>query len=641
MTLAPPATVRPAPSRRRRTPLGALLRTATALVALPLAGIAQDSGEADGDVITSHGYTNYGELKYGPDEVLSYVNPDAPKGGELSTWSIGNYDSFNNYARSGVAAALASIGTERLMTETADDPYGMYCFLCTRVEYDEDRTYATFTLRDDVTFQDGTPMTAEDVKFTQELFVEQGIPEFRRAAAQFYESVEVIDDHTIRFNFSDYMPERVRVQQAGSSPVFSKSWFEENEIRLDESQNEPFMATGPYVLDDADFGRRIIYARNDDYWGEDLPMNQGRNNFDRIRVEYFADSSAALEAFKAGEYLYRTESDPADWNTGYEFNAMRDGYVTREEIPDGTVAQRFSWVFNLDKEKWQDARVRRAIAMVFNFAWSNKTLYYDSYRQPESYWSGTDLAASGEPDEAERALLQPLVDEGLLDESILTEPAQEPVAHEASKNQPSRRIIRAAGALLSEAGWETGDDGIRRKDGQPLTLTIIQFNPTYDKVITPFLRNLSLIGVDGNLERVDTAQYVERRRAGNFDLTNQSFQMGFEPSTGLRQWFGSEVADDSSRNIMRLRSDAADRLMDVITEEAQTLEELTTATHAFDRTLRALSFDVPFYYNPDNWVAYYNVYKHPEPLPPLAVGALDFWWYDQEAADELRAAGAF
>ena len=639
MTPAKPARARARTLPGLRPLLTGIVLAGTALSATAPPAPAQ---KADGQGVTvSHGYTNYGELKYGPDAQLAYVNPDAPKGGELSTWSIGTYDSFNPYARVGVAASLASIGTERLMTEVADDPYGMYCFLCTSVEYDDARTYATFTLRDDVTFSDGTPMTAEDVKFTQQLFVEQGIPEFRRSAAQFYDSVEVIDDYTIRFNFSDYMPMRVRVQQAGSSPVFSKAWFEANEIRLDDSQTEPFMSTGPYVLGSADFGRQIVYTRNEDYWGNDLPMNRGRNNFDRIRIEYFADSSAALEAFKAGEYLYRTETDPADWNTGYDFRAMQNGYVTKEEIPDGTVAQRFSWNFNLDKEKWQDPRVRKAIAMMFNFAWSNKTLYYDAYGQPESFWTGTDLAATGVPDAAEAAILQPLVDEGLLDASILTEPAAVPVEHDASTNQPGRRIVRAAGALLDAAGWESGDDGIRVKDGERLTLTFIQFNPTYDKVITPFLSNLRQLGVDGRLEKVDTAQYVERRRAGNFDLTNQAFQMGFEPSTGLEQWFGSEVADDSSRNIMRLRDEAVDRLIDVITEDTRTLEELTTATHAFDRTLRSIGFDIPFFYNPDNWVAYYNVYKHPEELPPLAVGVLDFWWYDADAAAELRAAGAY
>ncbi|MBV0913214.1 extracellular solute-binding protein [Anianabacter salinae] len=617
--------------------LSALLSLSVAVLALALTATLAKAQE--GEVITSHGYTNFGELKYQPGDTLDYVNPDAPGGGEYSTWSIGNFDSFNQYAIAGVAAALNTIGTERLMTSTLDDPYGAYCFLCETVEYDEARTYAEFTLRDDVTFADGTPMTAHDVAFTNQLFTEQGIPEYRQAAVQFYDSVEVIDDHTIRFEFSDYMPAKVRVQQAGSTPVFSKAWFEETGARLDKPSETPFMSTGAYVLDEVDYNRRVVYRKNPDYWGAEHPLSQGSNNYETIRVEYFGDTSAALEAFKAGEYLIRNESDPADWNTGYDFPAAQAGNVVREEIPDGSVAQRFSWNFNLNREKWQDIRVRRAVAMMFNFEWSNDTLYFGDYGQPISFWTGTDLAADGLPTEGELALLQPLVDEGLLDAAILTEPARVPVEHSADSNQPARSIIREANRLLDEAGWELGEDGVRTKDGERLTLNFIQFNARYDRVITPFLANLALIGVDGELERMDTAQYVERRRGSDFDLTNQIFSMGFEPSTGLGQWFGSEGADESSRNIMRLKNEGVDRLLKEI-ENTTELQPLIDATNALDRTLRHLSFDIPYFYLPDTWVAYWDVYRHPDDLPPLGTGALDFWWVDAERLDALRASGA-
>lgn len=591
------------------------------------------------DVTISHGYSNFGDLKYGPGEVLDYVNPDAPKGGEYSTWSLGNFDSFNQYARAGVPAALNTIGDESLMIGTLDDPYGSYCLLCETVEYDEARTYATFKLREDVTFADGTPMTAHDIAFTARLFIEQGIPEYRQSASQFYESIDVLDDHTIRFVFTDFMPPKVRVQQAGGTPAFSQAWFEENDVRLDESTTEPFMATGPYVLDSVDYNRRVVYRKNPDYWGADLPINQGRNNFETVRIEYFADTSAALQAFQTGAYLLRFESDPGDWNTGYDFPAVQEGNVVTEEVPDSSVAQRFSWNFNLNREKWQDIRVRRAIAMMFNFEWSNATLYYDDYARPQSFWTGTDLEATGAPSDGELALLEPMVNEGLLDPAILEETARMPAENAAGSARPARGTIREAAALLDEAGWEPGPDGIRTRDGERLTLDIIQFDSRYDKVITPFLSNLELIGVDGTLERVDSAQYVQRRRGDDFDLTNQAFQMGFEPSTGLRQWFGSEGADESSRNIMRLKNEAVDDLLETI-NDATTLEELTTATQALDRVLRFLAFDIPVYYLPDTWIAYWNVYDHPETLPPLGAGALDFWWYDADAAAELRQSGA-
>lgn len=590
-------------------------------------------------VTESYGYSNFGVLKHGPDIAnLPYVNPDAPKGGEISVWSQGNFDSFNQYAREGVPAALNTIGTERLMMNADDDPYGAYCLLCTSLEYPDDKSWVIFNLRDDVTFQDGRPMTAEDVAFSHRLFLEQGIIEYRRLVERYFDGVEVLGPYRIKFSFTDEAAVRDRIGLAGFTPVFSKAWFEETGARLDESTKQPFMATGAYVLDSFDQNRRVIYARNPDYWGYDHPLNKGRYNFDRIRVEYFADATAALEGFKSGAYTFRVEGSSRDWATGYDFPNLNKGYVTKTEIPDGNVGQRLSWVFNLDKPKWQDKRVRQAIGLMFNFAWSNETLFFDLYKQPTSFWPGTDLAATGTPTPEEVALLQPFVDEGLVDPAVLTDEVSVPVQHDSDKNQPNRRILREASKLLDEAGWITGDDGIRRKDGETLEVVIIQFSPLYDRIVTPYVNNLKALGVDARLERMDTAQYVERRRAGDFDLTNQGFQMGFEPSGGLLQWFGSATADDSSRNLARLRNEAVDRLIKVVMD-ADTLDELTTSVHALDRLLRSLNYEIPLWYNDATWVAYYNQYSHPDPLPPLALGQFDFWWYDAEGAASLRADG--
>lgn len=613
---------------------------AAAMVALTLATL-QGAGAAE-DVTVSYGFSNFGALKYPADfDHLDYVNPDAPKGGEISLWSQGSFDSFNQYARDGVPAALNTIGSESMLTSTADDPYGAYCLLCTTLEYPADLSFVTFNLRDDVTFSDGTPMTAEDVAFSFNLFQTQGISEYRRIVEGFIDRVEVETPHRITFYFKPEASLRDRVGVAGGTPVFSKAWFEKTGARLDKSTKEPFLSTGPYVLDSFDYNRRVVYKRNPDYWGNDIPLNKGRNNFDRIRVEYYGDSDAAFEGFKAGEYTFRNESDPENWATGYNFDAIRKGWARTETIPDGNVGTHLSWVFNLDRPHWQDARVRQAIGMAFNFPWSNQTLFHGLYSRPVSFWPNTDLAATGTPTEAEVALLKPLVDKGLLDAAILTDDAAAPPENAAATNRPERGNARAAAALLEEAGWKTGSDGIRRNDkGEVLSLTIIQYNPFYDKVVNPFIENLKLIGVQAKLERVDTAQYVERRRKGDFDLANQAFDMNFEPSIGLEQWFGSKTADDSSRNLMRLRDPAVDALIgDVIA--AKTVEELTTSVHALDRALRAKAFDIPLWYNPDNWVAYYDFYRHPDTLPPLQVGQLDFWWYDADKAAELKAAGAY
>jgi microcin C transport system substrate-binding protein len=513
--------------------------------------------------------------------------------------------------------------------------------MCTTLEYAEDLSFVTFNLRDDVTFSDGTPMTAEDVAFSFNLFQTQGISEYRRIVEGFIKSVEVESPYRITFHFNEDASLRDRVGLAGGAPVFSKAWFEKTGARLDKSTKTPFMSTGPYVLDSFDYNRRVVYRRNPDYWGENLPFNKGRNNFDRIRVEYFADGDAAFEGFKAGDYTFRAENSAQDWAQSYDFEAISKGWVKKETIPDGNVGGRLSWVFNLDRAKWQDPKVRKAIENMFNFAWANQTLFYGLYQRPVSYWSNTDLAATGKPSEGEIALLKPLVDQGQLDASVLTDDAVVPMEYDAATNRPDRRAIRAAAALLEEAGWTTGGDGIRRNAaGEALTLTIIQYNPIYDKVINPFIENLRLLGIQGKLERVDTAQYVERRRTGDFDLANQLFDMGFEPSIGLYQWFGSKTADDSSRNLMRLRNPAIDQLIDKVIA-TKTLDDLKTSVRALDRALRAVGFDIPLWYNAESWVAYYDFYRHPDKLPPLQVGQLDFWWYDADKAAELKAAGAY
>lgn len=403
------------------------------------------------EVKTSYGFSNFGELKYPADLAhLDYVNPDAPKGGEISIWALGSFDSFNQYAMEGAAAALNTIGSESILTSTADDPFGMYCLMCKTLEYPEDLSYVTFNLRDDVKFADGTPVTAEDVAFSFNLFATQGISEYRKVVEGFVDKVEVESPYRITFRFNPASPVRDRVGIAGGTTVFSKAWFEKTGSRLDKTSKAPFLSTGAYVLDSFDFNRRVIYKRNPDYWGENLPINKGRNNFDRIRVEYYADNSAAFEGFKAGDYTFRGESDPQIWATGYTFDALSKGWAKKETIPDGNVGTRLSWVFNLDRPNWKDPKVRAAIGAMFNFAWSNKTLFYGLYQRPVSYWSNTDLAATGLPDAGETALLKPLVDEGLLNASILTDEASVPPEYPDATNRPDRTAIRAAAALLDE-----------------------------------------------------------------------------------------------------------------------------------------------------------------------------------------------
>ncbi len=622
---------------RGRAPARAVWAATLAIGALAAGSGWAQEGER---IIVSHGYSNFGELKYGPGEAFSYVNPDAPKGGEISLDAQGNFDSFNVYTRKGVPAGNTGLLYENLMIQAADDPYSLYCYLCETIEYPESLDWVVVNLRDDVTFSDGTPMTADDLKFTIDLFLEQGITEFRSVFAAYFKSVEVLDEGKLRFEFSEAAPKRERVGLVGFWNPFSRAWFERTGARLDESTTEPFLGTGAYILDSFDIGRRLTYKKNPDWWGADHPLNSGRYNFDTIRVEYFSDAVAAHEGFKAGEYTFRSENSSKSWATAYDFPAVAKGWVRTETLFNGNISNAQGFIFNLRREKWQDPRVRDAVRMLFNFEWSNETLFYGLYTRPYSFWGGSDLAAEGVPTEGELALLRPLVEAGLLDQGILTEPAVTAPVNDAAQNAPSRRVLRAASQLLEEAGWVTGDDGLRRNaKGETLELVFVENSPLFDRIVNPYVENLRRVGIDARLERVDTAQYVERRRSGDWDLVNQSPGQGFEPDTGLKQWFGSETADDSSRNLMALRDPAVDRLIDVVIA-AETLDDLKPSVRALDRVLRAQGFWIPQWEKQEYWVAYWDMYRHPDTLPPLALGVIDFWWYDAEAAARLDAAGA-
>jgi len=589
-------------------------------------------------IIKTHGYNFFGDLKYPADYPhANYVNPNAPKGGEISQWGQGTFDSFNPYTRKGRFGFLGNIGHEDILMTFADDPTASYCLLCETMEYPEDLSWVIYNLRPEVRFADGTNWTAEDLKFTFDLFMEQGLPSFRSAFGSFVKDVEVLDPHRIKFVFHDDSPERDRIPLSGIFSAFSKKWFEDTGARLDESSLTPIMGTGAYELESYDINQRIVYKRRDDYWGKELPFALGRQNFDRIRIEYFADSSAAFEAFKAGEYTFRVESTSKIWATGYDFTAIENGWAVKAELPNGNIAQAQSYVFNMRREKFQDRRVREALGLMFNFEWSNESLFYGIYERVQGFWGNSDLEAVGTPTEGEFALLKPLVDQGLLDSSILSNEAR--ISPVSGTRPLDRKALRKASALLDEAGWEVGDDGMRRKNGELLSVEILESSPSFDRVHNPFIENLKKLGVDAKLNRVDPAQETARTRTYDFDMTVHSLTQSREPSTGLKQWFGSEAVDESSRNLMGLQDPAVDALIDVIVA-AKTKDELRNGVRALDRVLRAELFWVPQWFKDVYTVAYYDQYEYPDPLPETALGNLDFWWFNQDKHEALVAAGA-
>ena len=607
---------------------------------LVLAGLLLSTLPLRAEVLVSHGISTFGDLKYPADfPHLEYVNPDAPKGGEISVWSFGGFDSMNPYSVKGRAGALSSVFYESLLTDVADETGSAYCLLCENLEYPPGREWVIFNLREGAKFSDGSPLTAEDVAFSYELFLTKGLTDFRTVLAQQVEGVEVLGPHRVKFTFKAGFPTRDLPQTVGGLPVLSKAQYEASGGDLEEGSTTPFLGSGPYVLDRMEMGKTLTYKRNPDYWGGDLPINKGRGNFDRIRIEYYADYNAAFEGFKAGNYTFRDEASSITWATGYDFPAVTSGAVKKVQLPSGTKASGQGFLINLRREKFQDPRVRQAIGLMFNFEWSNETLFYGLYERVNSVWENSVLEATGVPGPEEVAVLKPLVDEGLLPEAILNEEAV--MAPVSGERQLDRGNLRRASALLEEAGWVAGADGIRRNaKGETLKLEILNDSQTFDRVILPYVENLRRAGIDATMTRIDNAQLEARERppAYDFDMVVGNARASLIPGAELKQFFGSETADVSAFNLMGLKSKAADRLIEQVIA-ATTREEMETRTRALDRVLRREYFWVPQWFKADHTVAYYDLFGHPEVLPPFSRGELDFWWYDEEKAAAVKAAG--
>ena len=587
-------------------------------------------------LLKSHGYSFFGDLKYAYDfEHLNYVNPDAPKGGEISTWGFGTFDSMNPYSRKGRAGALASLHFESLMIGTADEIGALYGLLASSLEYPDDVSYVIFEMRPEARFSDGTPVTAEDAKFTYELFLKEGLPSYKSVLSQIVERAEVLGPHKLKYVFKPGSPKRDRIPTVGSLPVKSKVWFEKTGAALDESRMEPAVGSGRYVLDSYEVNRWIRYKRNPSYWGDDLPIQRGRGNFDNIRIEYFADGNAAFEGFKSGAYTFKLENSSKTWATGYDFPAVENGYVIKKTLPDGGIATGQSFVMNLRQPHFKDIRVREAISYLFNFEWSNESLFYGQYERVHSFWENSEFAATGVPSTAELALLTPIADK--LPEGVLTEEA---VMAKGSGNRATDRTnLRAASTLLQEAGWNVGSDGLRRNaSGKILKIEILERSPAFDRVVLPFVENLKAVGIDAVYNRVDPAQYTDRTRNFDFDIITDQFPMSMEPGSGLKQYFGSETADQSLFNTMGIKSEGVDALIEHVLTSIDK-ETLKTSVMALDRALRSYRFWVPQWYNATHRVAYWNMYEHPEEIAPYALGQFDYWWFNAEKAKNLKDNG--
>ncbi len=580
-----------------------------------------------------HGLSAFGDLALPQDfSHFAYANPEAPKGGTLALigWGgVTTFNSLNNYILKGDAAQGLDLLFDSLMVRAADEPDAVYGLIAERAEIADDGKSVTFTLRPEARFSDGTPVTAEDVVFSFEALKEKGHPLFNQQLRDVV-SAEALDPRTVRYTFEGDLVRDLPLTVSGL-PVFSKAYYSDK--AFEETTLEPPLGSGPYLVDDFAQGRTITYRRNPDYWAKDLPVNKGRWNFDKIRYEYFRDRTAGMEAFKAGAYDLREEFTSKVWATEYEFPAIRDGRVKKDVLPDETPSGTQGFFINTRRDKFQDPRLREALALAFDFEWTNRNIFYGLYDRTKSFFENSPMEAEGTPSEQERALLESLsvdVPAAALDHAVLP-----PVSNGSGQD---RDLLRQASELLDEAGWRIENRKRVNADGEQLEIEFLTFEPTFERIIAPYVKNLKLLGIDARIRRVDPAQYQRRLKDFDFDITTQRYVMSNTPGVELRSYFGSQAADlEGSLNLAGIKDPAVDALIEKVIA-AKSRDDMTTAARALDRTLRAGHYWVPHWYKGSHTIAYWDKFSRPETKPKYDRGILDTWWFDEAKAEETQSA---
>lgn len=624
----------PAPARGLRA-LGLAV-----LISLAPGARAQDAptaGTTAAGTIVSHGISAFGDLKYPAGFAhFDYVNPDAPQGGTMSFRGTGGsqtFDSLNAFILKGEPAQGLGLLYDSLLAASADEPDSSYGLVAESLEYPADRSWVTFTMRPEATFSDGTPITAEDVVFTWQVLMEKGEP-YYQIMLQDIATVEALDPHRVKFTFREGAATRDLPSLAGGLSILPKHYYDT--VDFSASTLTPPVGSGAYVIADVKPGKSIKYCKNPDYWGKALPVNIGTGNFGCIVYQYFADNTAAFEALKVGDYLFHEEFFSSLWATAYDFPAIENGWVKRETIPDGRPSGTQGFWMNLRRDKLQDPRVREAIGLMFNFEWTNATLFAGLYERTTSFFQNSPMAASGLPEGEELAVLEKYRAE--LPPEIFTEPAYEPPVNKPEKTD--RAAIRKASKLLDEAGWKVGPGGLRVNDrGEKLSIEFIDDNPSFERVTNPFIQNLRQVGIDASYRQIDPAQMQERQKNFDYDIIPGRLVMSLSPSIELRTLYGSSGADSpGTLNWTGLADPVVDALIeDIIASDSR--PQMEARVRALDRVMRQKQIWVPNWSKASFWVAYWDVFGRPE-TPPLYSRGDSYWWFDQAKYDKLKAEGA-
>ena len=562
---------------------------------------------------------------------FDYVNPEAPKGGSINLPAFGSFDTLNPFTLKGIpAAGISELMFEPLMEQSLDEPFSQYGLLAKDVHLAADGLSVTYRLRDEARFFDGSPVTAEDVKFSFDtLKSKQAHPRYR-----FYwsdiTSATVVDSKTVRFNFARVNPELHLI--AGSIPIFSRRWVG-NKTFDNVVLTEP-LTSGPYRIAHYELGKYITFERNPDYWGRDLPVRRGMYNFDRITFKYYRDSSVALEAFKAGEFDFMPVYNSKEWARDYQGPKFDQGLIIKKLFHHSNDAGMQGFVFNLRRPMFQDIRVRRAISLAFDFEWSNRNLFYNQYERCDSYFSNSELAARGIPQGDELALLEPYRQQ--LPPQLFTQ-AWKPT----STNPPGslRDNLLRAKKLLEEAGWHYRDGALRNASGTPLRFELmLSQNPKgFGRIAAPFARNLAKIGIEMTYRDVDSALYQRRSDTFDFDMMVTTFPESMSPGNELKDKFSSGSAEqEGSDNVMGVKNPVVDAMVNNVIY-AKDRQHLVTAAHALDRVLLWGDYLVPNWYIATYRAAYWNRFGYPKTTPlyyDVNSWMLATWWLDEHGKKE-------
>jgi len=615
-----------------------ILSLAAAALAAPCVPRAVVSAFA-ADESETHGTSAFGDLKYPADfHHFDYVDPNAPKGGLFSQVGANRqfnqnfltFNSLNSYILKGDAAQGMELTFATLLARAFDEPDAMYGLAARAVRISADQLTYRFLLRPEARFHDGTKLTASDVAFSLTTLKEKGHPIIVQMLRDMV-SAEAGDEATVVVQFAAKRARDVPLFVAGL-PIFSRAYYTSRPF--EESTLDIPLGSGAYQVGRLSAGRFIEYDRVKNWWGADLPVARGQNNFDVLRFEYYRDRDVAFEGFTAKSYLFREEFVSRIWATRYDFPAVRDGRVKRDVLPDGTPSGAQGWFINTRREKFKDRRVREALIDAFDFEWTNKSLMHGLYERTHSAFQNSDLMAHGKPSTDELALLEPF--RGSVPDEVFGECFVPPVSDSSGQD---RTLLRNASQLLQEAGLTVKDGKRVGAGGEPISIEFLVDETVSQPHHMLYIKNLGNLGIEANLRIVDPVQYRARLDDFDFDITVQRFGFSTTPGDSLRTFFSSRTATvKGSQNLAGIADPAIDAMIERVIA-AETRRDLITACRALDRLIRAGRYWIPHWYKPSHWVAYWDVFGRPVMEPRYARGAPQTWWYDRDKAAKVERAG--